>query len=681
MLKAIIRHDKGLHTRVAAMVVQKANELQSRFGAILYIHDHRGNKIPASSLLPLVSLHIRAGDTVMVSSAGGEQEEAAVKALAEFLESDFVLSDAVTLGSVDRMLQDQAVAAEQIFQSLAHGLLVTDEYDQVVVFNPAAARIMKLEASQVIGRPVQDVIPDTRLHVVNRTMTPELASRQVFGSTVLITNRTPIIVDGEAKGAVAIFEDISSLENTMGELRMVKDLQERLHLILETVEDGICVVDAMGVITYVNPSYLRITGMTRLEVEGKLLSHISPHGGRARALATGQPVLGHISRKANGQTIAANVTPIIVDGEVTGVVSVIKNMFEVEAFMDKLHQVTEQAEYLKQELRRSRKPVKAFDRFIGGSGNVVEALAIAGKAAESLATVLIRGESGTGKELVAEGIHFGSPRAHGPFIRVNCAAIPSALLESELFGHERGAFTGAIRRKPGKFELAHGGTIFLDEIGDMEKSMQVKLLRVLQKREFQRLGGEETLQADVRIIAATNQDLEKMMAAGMFRDDLYYRLNVIPIFLPALRERQADIPLLAEYFLNRIATTLNKPFRGFRQEALEALCHYQWPGNVRELENVVERMLTLSDGPYIELDSLPGYLREIPQSAASGSCMKEDSILPWEDYEKEIIEKALVRYGSFNRAAKVLGLTHKTVAAKARKYGLMKNLVWEKRSE
>ncbi|WP_312524298.1 sigma 54-interacting transcriptional regulator [Anaerospora sp.] len=681
MLKAIIRHDKGLHTRVAAMVVQKANELQSRFGAILYIHDHRGNKIPASSLLPLVSLHIRAGDTVMVSSAGGEQEEAAVKALAEFLESDFVLSDAVTLGSVDRMLQDQAVAAEQIFQSLAHGLLVTDEYDQVVVFNPAAARIMKLEASQVIGRPVQDVIPDTRLHVVNRTMTPELSSRQVFGSTVLITNRTPIIVDGEAKGAVAIFEDISSLENTMGELRMVKDLQERLHLILETVEDGICVVDAMGVITYVNPSYLRITGMTRLEVEGKLLSHISPHGGRARALATGQPVLGHISRKANGQTIAANVTPIIVDGEVTGVVSVIKNMFEVEAFMDKLHQVTEQAEYLKQELRRSRKPVKAFDRFIGGSGNVVEALAIAGKAAESLATVLIRGESGTGKELVAEGIHFGSPRAHGPFIRVNCAAIPSALLESELFGHERGAFTGAIRRKQGKFELAHGGTIFLDEIGDMEKSMQVKLLRVLQKREFQRLGGEETLQADVRIIAATNQDLEKMMAAGMFRDDLYYRLNVIPIFLPALRERQADIPLLAEYFLNRIATTLNKPFRGFRQEALEALCHYQWPGNVRELENVVERMLTLSDGPYIELDSLPGYLREIPQSAASGSCMKEDSILPWEDYEKEIIEKALVRYGSFNRAAKVLGLTHKTVAAKARKYGLMKNLVWEKRSE
>lgn len=681
MLKAIIRHAKGLHTRVAAMVVQKANELQCRYGTILYIHDHRENKIPASSLLPLVSLHIRAGDTVMVSSAGGEQDEAAVKALAEFLESDFVLSDAVTLGSVDRMLQDQAIAAEQIFQSLAHGLLVTDEYDQVVVFNPAAARIMKLEASQVIGRPVQDVIPDTRLHVVNRTMTPELASRQVFGSTVLITNRTPIIVDGEAKGAVAIFEDISSLENTMGELRMVKDLQERLHLILETVEDGICVVDALGVITYVNPSYLRITGMTRSEVEGKLLSHISPHGGRARALATGQPVLGHISHKANGQTIAANVTPIIVEGEVTGVVSVIKNMFEVEAFMDKLHQVTEQAEYLKQELRRSRKPVKAFDRFIGGSGNVVEALAIAGKAAESLATVLIRGESGTGKELVAEGIHFGSPRAHGPFIRVNCAAIPSALLESELFGHERGAFTGAIRRKQGKFELAHGGTIFLDEIGDMEKSMQVKLLRVLQKREFQRLGGEETLQADVRIIAATNQDLEKMMATGMFRDDLYYRLNVIPIFLPALRERQADIPLLAEYFLNRIATTLNKPFRGFRQEALEALCRYQWPGNVRELENVVERVLTLSDGPYIELDSLPGYLREIPQSAASGSCMKDDSILPWEDYEKEIIEKALVRYGSFNRAAKVLGLTHKTVAAKARKYGLMKNLVWEKRSQ
>lgn len=679
MLKAIIRHEKGLHTRVAAMVVQQATQLQHRHGVVLYIHDQKGNKIPAGSLLPLVALHVRAGDTIWISADQAEKEEP-VQALAQLLESDFALLDAATLSGVDRMLQDQAVAAEHIFASLEHGLLVTDEQDIVTVFNPAAARLMELDAGQVIGKPVQEVIPDTRLHIVRQTMTAELGSRQVSGSSVLITNRTPIIVDGQAKGAVAIFEDISSLERTMGELRAVRELQERLHLILESVEDGICVVDVQGVVTYVNPSYLRITKMERSDIEGRLISLLSPRGARARVLVTGQPVLGHISRKANGQTIAANVTPIIVDGEVAGVVSIVKNMFEVEALMDKLHQVTEQAEYLEQELRRSRKPVQAFDRFIGRSGKVVEALAIAGKAAEGVATVLIRGESGTGKELVAEGIHFASHRAGKPFIRVNCAAIPAALLESELFGHERGAFTGAIRRKPGKFELAHSGTIFLDEIGDMEKSMQVKLLRVLQKREFQRLGGEETLQADVRIIAATNQDLEQMMACGTFREDLYYRLNVIPIFLPPLRERQEDIPLLAEFFLNRHAAFMHKPFRGIRQEALEALCRYRWPGNVRELENVVERMVTLSDGPYIEFDALPVYLRELPPVSDSSGTDNE-TILPWADYERVIIEKALVRYGSFNRAAKALGVTHKTVAAKARKYGLMKNQYWEKRTE
>lgn len=679
MLKTIIRHEKGLHTRVAAMVVQQAAQLQHRYSVILYIHDQKGNKIPASSLLPLVALHIRAGDAIWISADQAEKVEP-VQALAQLLESDFALLDAVTLSGVDRMLQDQAVAAEQIFASLAHGLLVTDEQDIVTVFNPAAARLMELDASLVIGKPVQEVIPDTRLHIVRQTMTAEIGSRQVSGSSVLITNRTPIIVEGQAKGAVAIFEDISSLERTMGELRTVRELQERLHLILESVEDGICVVDAQGLITYVNPSYLRITKMERSDIEGKLISLLSPRGARARVLVTGQPVLGHISRKANGQTIAANVTPIIVDGEVAGVVSIVKNMFEVEALIDKLHQVTEQAEYLEQELRRSRKPVQAFDRFIGRCGKVVEALAIAGKAAEGAATVLIRGESGTGKELVAEGIHFASPRAGKPFIRVNCAAIPAALLESELFGHERGAFTGAVRRKPGKFELAHGGTLFLDEIGDMERSMQVKLLRVLQKREFQRLGGEETLQADVRIIAATNQDLEQMMACGTFREDLYYRLNVIPIFLPPLRERQEDIPLLAEFFLNRHAGSLHKPFRGIRQEALAALCRYRWPGNVRELENVVERMVTLADGPYIEFDTLPVYLRELP-SASDNSHTESEVILPWADYEREIIEKALVRYGSFNRAAKALGITHKTVAAKARKYGLMKMLSWEKRSK
>ena len=313
----------------------------------------------------------------------------------------------------------------------------------------------------------------------------------------------------------------------------------------------------------------------------------------------------------------------------------------------------------------------AFKNYIGKSGKVVDVLALASKAAGSSATVLVRGESGTGKEVIAEGIHYASERRRGPFIRVNCGAIPGTLLESELFGHEKGAFTGAVRRKLGKFELADHGTIFLDEIGEMDKNMQVKLLRVLQQKEFDRVGGEETVHVDVRIIAATNRDLEQMVKDGTFRDDLYYRLNVIPISLPPLRDRVDDIPLLVEHFIAKISAENGKPVRGITPEAMQVMMRYQWPGNVRELENVIERVITLMDSETITITSLPSYIkgemagREVRHFAA------DTAVLPWEEYEKQIIANALRQCGSFNAAAKMLKITHKTVAAKARKYDLV----------
>lgn len=448
-------------------------------------------------------------------------------------------------------------------------------------------------------------------------------------------------------------------------------IQERLQMILEAVQDGICVVERTGAITYVNPSYLRIVHKTPEMVIGQNVFETAPDGNRSGVLRSGVARIGSISHKKDGTTVVANVNPIFSDGEIAGVVSVIKDITELQNLMARLSQVSARADYLEQELLRTKKTAQAFKNYIGKSGKVVDVLALASKAAGSSATVLIRGESGTGKEVIAEGIHYASERRRGPFIRVNCGAIPCALLESELFGHEKGAFTGAVKRKLGKFELAAHGTIFLDEIGEMDRNMQVKLLRVLQQKEFDRVGGEETVRVDVRIIAATNRHLEEMVKDGSFRDDLYYRLNVIPIILPPLRDRVDDIPLLVEHFIEKISAESGRPTRGITPEAMDVLMSYKWPGNVRELENVIERVITLMDNDQITVASLPSYIkgelavREVQDFAAGVT------VLPWEDYERQIIANALEQCGSFNAAAKMLKITHKTVAAKARKYGLV----------
>jgi len=597
--------------------------------------------------------------------------------MVDFLESDFQLNNPQTIVEVDKLLQENAFTAEQVFNSMANGLMVSDEDDIITVFNPAAEGILGISANTVLGKKVYDSIPNSRLHIINKTGIAELSCRQVVGDSITITNRTPIMIDGQIKGAVAIFEDISALEKVTWELREIKELKERLQLVLESVQDGICVLNKDRCITYVNPAYLRIVNQKYEDLVGKDINDISPDGARAKVLKSGKQVLGSISHKLDGVTVVANVNPIIVDGELTGAVSVIKDITEVHGLMDKLNRISAKAEYLEQELWRTKKTDSAFEHFIGRSGKVVDVLAMASKAAQGFSNVLIRGESGTGKELVAEGIHYASPWAKGPFIRVNCGAIPTNLLESELFGHEKGAFTGAVRKKLGKFELANNGTIFLDEIGEMEKNMQVKLLRVLQKKEFERVGGEVTIKVNVRIIAATNQNLEIMVAQNEFREDLYYRLNVIPLLLPPLRERKEDIPLLAEHFMKKVSTELSRKIKGIKREALDILMTYRWPGNVRELENIIERIAILTEGDYIDVHHLPSYIKDdVLTERRESSGLLGDVILSWEEYEKQIIGQALKKYGSFNSAGKILGLTHKTVAAKAKKYGIERTVSW-----
>lgn len=667
--QATIKHESGVHARVAAMIVQKSMDIYQKYKCRMQLKTKNSKRFEIQGLMPIVALKIVCGDVVSVF-AEGEKAEQAVEAMVVFLEGDFTVHTPNEMREVDQLLHENAFTAEQIFSSMANGLIVTNQHDIITVCNPAAARIIGIHESSAIGKNVEDVVPNTRLNIVNKTGKGEIASRQMMGQAMTVTNRTPIIIDGEVRGAIAVFEDISALEKIKWEFYEVKELQERLQLILESVQDGICVVSKTGEVIYVNPSYLRIVNRESSQVLGTNVYEVAPQGTRCTVLKTGKSEINSFSKKRDGTMVVANVNPIMVDGEISGVVSVIKNITEVQNLLEKLSTMSAKAEYLEQELLRTKKTNKAFERYIGSSGRILDLLAMATKAAESTATVLIRGESGTGKELVAEGIHYASSRAKGPFIRVNCGAIPSALLESELFGHEKGAFTGAVKQKLGKFELANHGTIFLDEIGEMDKNMQVKLLRALQQKEFDRVGGETTVKVDVRIIAATNRGLEEMVRQETFRDDLYYRLNVIPLFLPPLRERVEDIPLLTEHFIKKLSEQAGKQVKGITSEALEVLMAYKWPGNVRELENIIERVITLMDADYIAIEHLPSYItgETVMKEVKSFEC---GVVLPWEEYEKQIISNALKRCGSFNAASKMLKLTHKTVATKAKKYGLV----------
>jgi two-component system NtrC family response regulator len=297
---------------------------------------------------------------------------------------------------------------------------------------------------------------------------------------------------------------------------------------------------------------------------------------------------------------------------------------------------------------------------------------LTGRVAQSEATVLIRGESGTGKELIANAIHYASSRAGRPLVKVNCTALPENLLESELFGHERGAFTGAVQRRIGRFEQAHSGSIFLDEIGDLSPSLQMKLLRVLQEKEFERVGSNQTIKTDVRVMAATSRDLEEGLRSATFREDLYYRLNVISIFLPPLRDRREDIPLLIDHVLQTYSEKNRRPVPGISKEARDLLLQYSYPGNVRELENVIERSVVVSRGDTITTRDLPLQVREALREAALGLEDKGRTLDAMvEGMERDLIVRALEEHGWVQtKAARSLGISERVLRYKMKKYRL-----------
>jgi Nif-specific regulatory protein len=443
-------------------------------------------------------------------------------------------------------------------------------------------------------------------------------------------------------------------------------------------------------------------------------------GVTGKVLATGQPlVVPDIEKeplflnrtKARSELTKRNVAflsvPVTVQGEILGVLSA-DRIFAGDSvghtedirFLTVLASLIGQAVKLartveqgrealvreKEELQNEIKGRYRLANVVGGSRKMQEVYATVERVAPTRSTVLVRGESGTGKELIARALHYNSPRSTKPFIRLSCAALPSTLLESELFGHERGAFTGATEMRRGRFEQADQGTLFLDEIGEIDMATQVKLLRVLQERKFERLGGNRTLAVDVRLVTATNRDLEKAVKEGSFREDLYYRLNVIPIFLPPLREREGDVLLLVEHFLRRFNAEHSKSV-AFSRTALRQLLRYPWPGNVRELENAMERLVVLAQSDLVEEDDLPLSIRsDLPVSSHTGPLLdnaRASAATPREPgeaqslpdtvrgMEKDRILRTLRECeGIQTKAAKALGLTVRQLGYKLKKYGI-----------
>jgi len=567
-----------------------------------------------------------------------------------------------------------AAEMQAVLNGAYNGVIAINLDGIIMIFNAAAELLTGLTGETVIGHHINDVLPNTGLSRVLETGIAELNQQQNIGRCQIITNRSPIRSGNTIMGAVAVFQDITELQAIAAELENVKSLKSTLESAIESIFEGIVIVDKKGIITMINQAYCEFLGVEAEQVVGKHVADVIPNTRMHVVAQGGKAEVADIQRIKENNCVVTRI-PIVKDGERVGAVGkvVFKDVKDLKILSIKLNKLQFELEYYKEELRKAYGGKYTFDNIIGESEKMQWTKSIGIKAAKGNSTVLILGESGTGKELFAHSIHNESPRHNGPFIKVNCAAVPDNLLESELFGYDEGAFTGAKKGgKPGKFELANSGTIFLDEIGDMPLSMQAKMLRVLQEKEFERVGGTKTIKLDLRIIAATNRDLEKMIEEGQFRHDLYYRLNIISLNIFPLRERVEDIPLLCDMLLQKINKQVPHCIEGVSVPALQLLMNYPWPGNVRELENILERAINLMDDDefLITPECLPPMLKKV-HKVKDQEEIKDNLSGVLGDAEKQAIIKALeVAGGNRSEAAKILGIHRSGFYQKMRKYNI-----------
>jgi PAS domain S-box-containing protein/TyrR family helix-turn-helix protein len=550
---------------------------------------------------------------------------------------------------------------ENIFSSIHNGVIVVDRNRKILLINSSAKKLLQIENEHWEGKDIRELIPTTQLPHVLESGTSSIGVKMNIAGRQCPVNRTPLYRDGELVGAIGVLQDISEMEH-------YHSLFKQMETIIEFSTDGIYVVDKEGITLMVNSAYEEITGFRREELIGnhmenlvkkgyfdqsvsllvlrekKCISILQKIGGKKDVIVTGNPVFNK-------------------QGEIEMVVTSVRDI----SHLIKMKMELEKAKSFS-EMSHNRYTFSidgSDEKMIFLSAPMKQIFEKVKQVAPYPTSILLTGPSGVGKEVIANLIHNLSNRKDKPFIKVNCGAIPESLLESELFGYEKGAFTGARQDgKIGLLELADQGTIMLDEIGEMPLSLQVKLLRVLQEKQIQRIGSHKVKNLDIRIIAATNQNLKELISKGKFREDLYYRLQVIEMYIPPLAERPEDIePLLDHYF--SFYCKLYRINKHLSPQTKEILQHYHWPGNVRELKNLMENMVVSVPSQFIEPHDLPLHIYD---RTNSGTCLTLKQRV--EQFEKRIIHEAIQKNPSLRKAAEQLGIDHSTLVKKLKKWNM-----------
>ncbi|MCB2227119.1 MAG: sigma 54-interacting transcriptional regulator [Desulfarculaceae bacterium] len=561
-----------------------------------------------------------------------------------------------------------------VLDSASTGMVVIDASGMVVLFNQAARRMLGRADTDQVGRHFSEVSPDAwaDMQEILAGGEAQIGRRLNIYAATIVANRNPIIIDGRAAGVISVFQDISHYEALISELQGYKGLHRQLEAIFETSHDGLYIADGNAVTVRVNSAYEKITGLKRENLLGRntrdlVEEKFFDHSVTLEVLQKGRSVTIMQNIRGSKQVMVTG-TPILDDeGKVALVVTNVRDMTSLNNLRGQLEQSRLLSSRYYQSLIEQEQYESALTDMVVKSSAMELVLAKAVKVAAVDAVVLITGESGVGKTLLARTIHRMSGRRHRPLVKINCGAIPASLMESELFGYRKGAFTGADPAgKAGLMEAAHKGTIFLDEVAELTPAMQVKLLQVIEEGVFTRVGDTSPTKVDVRVIAATNRELKREVASGRFRQDLFYRLNVVPIEIPPLRQRREDIPLFCKRFLEGYEKSQGMKKR-LAPEVVDALMGYAFPGNVRELMNVLERMAIMSEGELIGAPDLPAELRQAPGGALASGLGLRQAV---EASEAAIIQGALEAHHTLSQAAKALGVHPTTLWRKMVKYGL-----------
>ncbi|WP_419660417.1 PAS modulated sigma54 specific transcriptional regulator, Fis family [Desulfosarcina variabilis str. Montpellier] len=562
-----------------------------------------------------------------------------------------------------------------LLDSIYNPILAIDTQGTIIFCNPAMATIAGGTLKNIIGRRVEDVVTHSRLRRIIETGRAESVQKIEIAGRIYISNRSPLMVADALAGAVAVLQDISELASVADELEATRQLSEEFQAIIESSFDGIFVTDGQGKVIRLNKAYERITGISRHDVVGRTMQELVDEGVYNQSVTlkvlSSQKPESLVQTIKTGKTVMVTGTPIFDDDrQVRLVVTSVRDVTELHNLQNKLMRAEKLRSMYENELEQLRQGTDNAASIVVRSKKMQAVHKMALRLANVDTTILVQGESGVGKEVFADMVHANNQRRGRPLVKISCAAIPEQLLESELFGYTPAAFTGASPQgKTGVFEAAAGGTIFLDEIGEMPLGLQAKLLRVLQSKEVVRLGSSTPIPVDVRIIAATNRDLRDMVQRGEYRSDLFFRLSVVPVTIPPLRERKDAIPNLIYHFLDRY----NQKY-GFGKQidptVLRRLYDYDWPGNVRELGNTVERLVVTTSGDIITPADLPDKFKT-PDTMGEAPVMLQGTLkATLNEVERKLLADALALHGSTHKMARALGLNQSTVVRKLQRYNL-----------